>query len=41
MNEEAVSGVLEYFREVREQQASKRGNVLEYNHKNMLATTLG
>lgn len=40
MNEESVSSVLDYFREVKEQKASARNDVLQYNHKNLLSAEL-
>jgi hypothetical protein len=32
MNEESVSGVMDYFKEVKEQNASRKNDVLQYNH---------
>lgn len=36
MNEDSVTQVMDYFRDVKEQQREKRKDVLEYNPRNML-----
>ncbi len=41
INEESVSGVMEYFREVKEAKASAKNDILQYNHQNLLTAQLG
>jgi hypothetical protein len=41
MQEESVSGVMDYFREIKEQQASAKNDILQYNHSNLLNAQLG
>jgi len=41
MNEDSVTQVMDYFREVKDQQRAKRHDILEYNPRNMLKETLG
>ena len=36
MNEESVSSVLEYFREVKEQKVAAEHDVLQFNHQTLL-----
>lgn len=41
MNEDSVTQVMDYFREVKDQKQAKRHDILEYNPRNMLKETLG
>jgi hypothetical protein len=40
MNEESVTSVLEYFREVREQKIAAEHDVLQFNHQALLQQQL-
>jgi hypothetical protein len=40
MNEESVSSVLDYFREVKEQKLAAEHEVLQFNHQTLLQQQL-